>query len=138
MLRLGELAEHYRRGIIEKGTYDFLAKGIELQGSSPVDIFRYDLGSDSVHLVGFFQSGDGENFEEKRQASSDWLEYFSDKGFNVSRSLKSDRFLSKGQRPEQSFQDKAYISDSISFEDKSEVITRLNPYFAEDLEEVLG
>lgn len=138
MLTLGELAEHYRKEIIEQGSYDLLAKDIELQESGSVDILRYDFGSDSIHLVGFFQSGDGESFEEKRQASSDWLKYFSDNGFNVSRSLKSDRSLSESQRPRQSFSNKAYISDSISFEDESEIITRLNPYFADDLEEVLG
>lgn len=138
MLTLGELAEHYRKEIVEEGSYDFLAKDIQLQVSGSVDIFRYDLGSDSVHLVGFYKSGDTESFEEKRRVSSDWLEYFSNKGFNVSRSLKSDRSISKGRRPNQSFSNRLYISDSLSPEDESVIVNRLNPYFADDIEEVLG
>ena len=138
MLTLGELAEHYRREIVERNSYDFLAKDIELADNGSIDIFRYDLGSDSVHLVGFFQTGTEDSFEEKREASNEWLEYFNAKGFNVMRSLKSDRSLSDDLRPAQGFSGNAYISSSITSEAESEIIQRLNPYFEDDLEGILG
>lgn len=138
MLTLGELAEHYRREIVERNSYDFLAKDIELADNGSVDIFRYHLGSDSIHLVGFFQTGAEGNFEEKREASNQWLEYFNAKGFNVTRSLKSDRSISEDLRPDQGFSGNGYISNSITSEAESEVIQRLNPYFEDDLEGIMG
>jgi len=124
-----KLAEHYRKGIAEQGHYDFIGVGLGVDQDFEIDIFLYDLGSDSGHIVGVYE----EDFEGKKDASKTWMDYFADNGLDVSRSLRSIDSLSDGLMPEKGFE-QVYWSQNLPENDVERMLSRLGVFFDDDLE----
>lgn len=125
-----KLAEHYRKGIAEQGRYDFLGVGLSIDQDLEVDLFLYDLGSDSTHLIGVYDS----DFDSKEEESKNWRDYFLEEGFQASRSLKSVESLSKGFEPTDEFTEGVYWSETLTERELDTILSKLDPLFQEDLE----